>query len=75
MNDKQRLIVAIIAPIIVILIGCVVIGSRYSTSISENAITFNPIRYFSKNGIGWVVVFLIIGILEYFWWKDRDTKK
>lgn len=72
MNDKQRLIVGIIVPIIVILLGFVIIGFKYSAQYRDSALILNPIRYLSLNGIKWIVVFLIIGIFEFFWWKGRN---
>ena len=78
MNKIQRIIISIIIPVIIILAGFVLMGSKYSTYYRWDeagpVIVFDPIYYLSKNGIGWIIVFIILGIFEYVWWKDKGTK-
>lgn len=73
-NKIQKKIIAIAIPVIVVLVGFSMIGSRYSTSRAESAITFNPVQYLAKHGVEWSLVVLLIGAFEFFWWKDRDKK-
>lgn len=69
MNKQQRIIITIFLPIIIIMIGLYIIGDNGSVSMRNGGVVFNPIEYFSNNGIQWAIVFLFIGILEFFIWK------
>jgi hypothetical protein len=65
-------------PLIVILFSFTIIGSGGSTTeggFGDNAgITFNPFQYLALHGIEWSIVFLLISLFEFFWWKDQKNK-
>jgi len=73
-NKTQKRIVAIVIPVIVVLLGFSMIGSGHTTSWGDSSIVFNPVRYLAKHGHEWVFVAVLIGIFEFFWWKDRKNK-
>ena len=72
-NKAQKKVIAIAIPVIVVFVGFSIIGYGYSTFYyGESA--FNPINYLSKKGVEWSFVVFLIGVFEFFWWKDRDKK-
>jgi preprotein translocase subunit SecG len=77
MNKAQRTIISIAVPVIIILIGVVLIGYGSSTSdgYGENSgVALNPIKYFSKHGIEWIIVTIVISVFELFLWKTPKEK-
>jgi len=75
MNKTQKLIVAIIIPIIIILLGFVLVDDNGIAYSYETGIAFDPIGYYRNNGIEWCIVVIIIGFFEYYWWKDKKSIK
>ena len=77
MNKIQKTVISVAVPVIVILIGFVLIGysGSYTYGYGDNTgVAFNPVRYFSKHGIEWSVIILLISIFEFFWWKTPKEK-
>jgi len=78
-NQVQKKVVSVIVPIIIILLGFAIIGSSGSTSGSHRfggggGITFNPFGYLESHGGEWSLVVLLIGVFEFFWWRDPKKK-
>jgi len=65
-NKTQKKVIAIAIPVIVVLVGFSVIGSRNSPDL--------VVPYLTKHGVEWSLVVLLIGAFEFFWWKDREKK-
>jgi len=72
-NKIQKAVISVAVPVIVILIGFVLIGDKgsYSGGWDNGGVVLNPIKYFSRHGIGWSVIILLISIFEFFWWKTN----
>jgi uncharacterized membrane protein (GlpM family) len=70
LNKTQKKIIAVVIPILVVLVGFCVIGADESVSYGETGVVFNPVEYLAYSGGLWFFVVLLIGVFEFFWWKD-----
>lgn len=82
-NIIQRIVVAIIAPVVFFFLGYGIMTIINSTihrgggggfgRQNEWGWKFSPTD-FSESWWGWIIVFCVIGTFEYFWFRNRPNK-
>ena len=71
LNPIQRIVVAVVIPIVVILIGWGVMTNIVIDGGGVFRIMMNPINL-SDSWWTWLIVISVIGVFEYFWFRNRD---